>query len=264
MHILLVGLGNMGLKYLKKLEELGLKPVLCDKNPEKLNIGKDYPFYCHLGDVKEDITHAIVAVNPEEHVKVAKELLNRGVKVLLEKPPALTSKEFSEIYQNPNLEISEIELYSEAVKNFPHDVEPREIFIERLNKGRGYINPLWDLAWHDLYILQYLFGKVEVEEVKKNGVVWELLGKVKGRVPFRLRVAWDYPGQVRRWVVKTDKGDVIMDFSKEELIFGNIKRSRLYGDKLREMVQDFIEGVRREGSRKRAMENLKVLESLKV
>ncbi|GAB6066400.1 Gfo/Idh/MocA family oxidoreductase [Aquifex pyrophilus] len=262
MHILLVGLGNMGLKYLRKLEELGLKPVLCDRDPGKANGKKDYPFYCHVGDVKEEVSHAIIAINPEEHVKVAKELLRKGVKVLLEKPPARTSEEFSEIYENPNLEISEIELYSEAVKNFPHNVEPKKILIERLNKGRGYINPLWDLAWHDLYILQYLFGKVEVEELKK-GKVWELSGRVRN-VSFRLRVAWEYPEQIRRWVVKTDKGDLIMDFSKEELTFGSVRRSRLYGDKLREMVQDFVEGVRREGSRERAMENLKILESLKV
>ncbi|RUM31503.1 MAG: gfo/Idh/MocA family oxidoreductase [Aquifex sp.] len=264
MHVLLIGLGNMGRKYLKKIKELGLKPVLCDIDPEKANVCNECPFYCHIGDVKEDVQKVIIAVDPKDHVKLAREFLEKGIPVLLEKPPALTSKEFEEISGDPNLEISEIELYSEAVKNFPANVEPEEIIIERLNRGSGYINPLWDLAWHDLYILQYLFGEVEAEEVNKKEGVWELKGKVRN-APFTLRVAWKYPKDQRRiWRIKTNNGDILMDFVKEELVYGNYTRYRLYGDKLGEMVSDFLKGVRREGSTKRALNNLKILESLKV
>jgi len=152
MHVLLVGLGNMGMKYLAKLEELQELPVLCDIDPYK-NIGR-HPFYCHFGEIKESV-----------------------VPVLLEKPPALSSEEFALIADDPNLEISEIELYSFPVKSFPRDIRVKEIRAERLNRGRGYINPLWDLAWHDLYVLQYLFGDVEVFRVRR-GKVWELEGSV--------------------------------------------------------------------------------------
>ncbi|RUM32293.1 MAG: gfo/Idh/MocA family oxidoreductase [Aquifex sp.] len=265
MHILLVGLGNMGSKYLKKLRELNLKPVVCDTDLRKSELCKDCPFYRNIEDVKEEISHAIVAVNPENHVKVAKELLDRGIPVLLEKPPALSSEEFLKIANNPLLEISEIELYSEVVKSFPSQINPKEIFIERLNKGSGYINPLWDLAWHDFYILQYLFGDIKLENVSKNELIWEVKGKVKGEIPFTLKVAWNYPDeQVRRWTVKTDKGDIVMDFQREEITYGDFKKQRIYGDKLREMVQDFVEGIRREGSRERALKNLRLLENLQI
>jgi len=264
MHVLLIGLGNMGKKYLRKIKELGLNPVLCDIDPEKSKVCDECPFYCHVGDIKEEIQKVIIAVDPKEHVKLAKEFLEKGIPVLLEKPPALTSKEFEEIAQDSNLEISEIELYSEAVKHFPLNVQPEEITIERLNKGKGYINPLWDLAWHDLYILQYLFGDVQAEGVRKNGEVWELKGRVKN-APFTIRVAWNYPGkQKRMWEIKTKDGKIFMDFINEEIVYGNYKRQRMYGDKLGEMVQDFLSGVRREGSTRRALKNLKILESLKV
>ena len=263
MHILLVGLGNMGSKYLRKLKELSHLPVVCDIDPEKANECEECPFYCHVGDIREEISRVIIAVKPEDHVKLAKEFLSKGIPVLLEKPPALSSEEFKEISENPLLEISEIELYSEGVKNFPTNVNPKEILIERLNKGKGYINPLWDLAWHDLYILQYLFKDVKVEDFSKNGVVWELKGKVKNEIPFTLRVAWNYPEeQVRKWTIKTDQDDLIIDFQNETLQYGSLRRERLFGDKLREMVSDFLEGIRREGSRERALRNLQILESI--
>jgi len=125
MHVLLIGLGNMGMKYLAKLEELQELPVLCDIDPYK-NIGR-HPFYCHFGEVKESVGRAIVAVNPENHVEIAEKLLSEGVPVLLEKPPALTSREFSRIAHDSNLEISEIELYSFPVRSFPKEMKVREI-----------------------------------------------------------------------------------------------------------------------------------------
>jgi len=259
MHVLLVGLGNMGMKYLAKLEELEELPVLCDVDPYK-NV-KKYPFYCHFGDIKEEIKKAIVAVDPEHHVGIAKEFLDRGIPVLLEKPPARTSSQFRNIVDNEGLEVSEIELYSFPVKNFPHNLEVESIRIERLNRGRGYINPLWDLAWHDMYILQYLFGELELDSFSE-GDIWELTGRAGG-VPFSLRVAWEYKEDViRRWSVKTSQGEVIMDFLREEISYnGKVLRKR-EGDKLREMVTDFLYGKKRKGSALRALRNLELLESL--
>ncbi len=262
MHILLIGLGNMGSKYLRKLEELSLKPLLCDIDQSKAKEA-NHPFYCHYGDVKEELSGVIVAVNPQQHVSIAEEFLGRGVPVLLEKPPALRSEEFKRVLDNPLLEISEVELYSEAVKRFPLDVEPESIQIERLNKGRGYINPVWDLAWHDMYLLQYLFGEIQLKDIKE-GEVWTLTGVVRGEVPFTIRLAWEYEGEVsRKWVVKTTSGDeVIMDFYREELRYDDKVITREWGDKLREMVEDFVRGVRREGSRQRAYNNLLMIEKL--
>lgn len=247
----------MGMKYLAKLEELSALPVLCDVDPYK-NV-KKYPFYCHFGEVKEDLKGVIVAVDPVHHVEIAESFLEEDIPVLLEKPPAPTSEEFRKIHTHPQLQVSEIELYSFPVKHLPKDIKPTSILIERLNKGRGYINPLWDLAWHDLYVLQYLFGDVEVFSVSE-GKVWEMEGKVGG-VPFKLRVAWEYEGGVvRRWTLNTDRREVILDFLREEIIIGDQVMRKKSGDKLREMVEDFLKGKNREGSSVRALKNLEILE----
>jgi len=252
----------MGSKYLLKLQEMGIIPVLCDLNPEKTDLCEVCPFYCHFGDVKEDISRVIIAVNPEDHVQVASEFLSRGIPVLLEKPPASTSEEFRKISDDPNLEVSEIELYSHPVRAYPENLKPDFISIERLNRGRGYINPLWDLAWHDLYILQFLFGDIDLTDYS-SGDVWTLKGSAGG-IPFELKTAWEYKGDVsRKWILETTSGEkVVMDFLKEELtVNGRITR-REKGDKLGEMVEDFLRGRRREGSSLRALRNLELLESL--
>jgi len=262
MHVLLVGLGNMGRKYLKKLTELNLSPVLCDADPSKAELCQECPFYCHAGDVREELGAVIVAVKPEDHAKLAEEFLSKGVPVLLEKPPALSSEEFLPLLESPLLTVSEIELYSVPVKAFPRDFKPKEVLIERLNRGRGYINPLWDLAWHDLYLLQHLLGEPKVEEVKRDGDLWELKGEAGG-VPFTMRVAWNYRGeQRRRWTLKGEE-TLLMDLGKEELYLGGrllAKRER--GDKLYEMVKEFVEGKGRPESRRRAFKNLKILEEI--
>jgi hypothetical protein len=130
MHVLLIGLGNMGKKYLSKLEEMGKLPVLCDRDPNKA-VGS-YPFYCHFEEVQEPTKAVIIAVDPAEHVKLAKFFLEDGASVLLEKPPALSKREFMEIYHHPTLYISEIESFSSCLDYFPKDVE--EVRIERLGK----------------------------------------------------------------------------------------------------------------------------------
>jgi len=255
MHVLLIGLGNMGKKYLAKLEDLGKLPVLCDRNPEKAVGG--YPFYCHVGDVKEDVKAVIIAVDPAEHVKLAKTFLDRSIAVLLEKPPALSSKEFMEIYHYPNLYISEIETFSSCLEYFPKDVE--SLHIERLGRGKGYISPLWDLAWHDLYLLQLFFKEIQVKELK-IGKVWELRGKAD-QVDFSIKVAWEHPNPSRRWAI--DGGKLILDFAKEEVWKDGKLIHKGNVDKLRLMVEMFLSGGFDFKSKERALKNLLLLEGVK-
>jgi len=107
-----------------------------------------------------------------------------------------------------------------------------------------------------------LFGDVQIRRAEE-GEIWELEGTVS-HIPFRIRVAWNYRKDVtRRWVVQTDGGTVIMNFLREEIICNGHIKKRTGGDKLREMVSDFLKGSKRRGSTARAMRNLEVLESLR-
>ncbi len=248
MDILLVGLGNMGLKYLRKLEEMGVGIFINDINEEKAE-GIPYTFLHNIEDIPESITHAIIAIDPKDHVKVASLLLEKGLKVLLEKPPALSSEEFKAIKDKENLFISEIELYNPCLLNVKDELPRGErVVSRRLNKGIGYFSPLWDLAWHDLYILDYLFGEVKIENCEANGFYRRLEG-VAGNTPFIIEVAWNYKGNTER---NLRVCDYLIDFTKGYVYKGHSRVCSNDKDKLKLMVTSFIYGTYIGGSRERA------------
>jgi len=197
MEVLLVGLGNMGLKYLRKLEEIGISIRISDIDEGKAE-GLPYPFIYNIEDIPDTVTHAIVAIDPKDHVKVSSLLLDRGIKVLLEKPPALI----------------------------------KSIESKRLNRGVGYFSPLWDLAWHDLYIMDFLIGNIKIEEGEGKGYFRRLKG-FAGSVPFRLEVAWKYEDGVERSMIL---GNYRIDFTNGTVYEGDKKLCENKKDKLKLMV----------------------------
>lgn len=244
----------MGKKYLEKLEQMGEPLVLCDLDPSKAT--ENHPFYCHFGQVKEELKAVIVAVNPQEHVKIAEEFLKRGVSVLLEKPPALRSEEFIRIKDYEGLFVSEVESYSVCAEFLK---KPEEfIRIERFGRGKGYISPLWDLAWHDLYLLQRISERIELKELSVEGKVWTLKGFVE-EVPFSLSVAWEHPQPRRRWNIDDE---LLLDFGEEKVYAGGSLLVEEKRDKLGLMVRDFLAGTYDKNSVERAFKNLLLLESI--
>ncbi|MFN3947079.1 MAG: Gfo/Idh/MocA family oxidoreductase [Aquificaceae bacterium] len=253
MHILLVGLGNMGNKYFWKLEQMGEKLVLCDIDPSKER--KPYPFYCHFGEVKEELRGVIVAVDPKDHPTIAKEFLEKGIPVLLEKPPALSSKDFEDIKEYKGLYVSEVESYSLCTEYLKKP--EKHLRIERLGRGKGYISPLWDLAWHDLYLLQRISKDIKIQGLHKKDSLWTLMGYLE-EVPFTLTVAWEHPNPKRVWHIDND---LILDFGEEKVYKDGKLLREGKRDKLALMVKDFLKGSFDRDSVERAYINLKLLES---
>ncbi|MCS6876057.1 MAG: Gfo/Idh/MocA family oxidoreductase [Aquificaceae bacterium] len=254
MHVLLIGLGNMGNKYFWKLEHMGEKLVLCDIDQTK---SKDnYPFYCHFGDIKEELKAVIVAVDPKNHTEIAREFLQRGVPVLLEKPPALSSEEFKTIVDYDGLYVSEVESYSVCVEFIRKP--KRYLKIERFGKGKGYISPLWDLAWHDLYLLQKVTCNIRIESLEVNGGVWRVVGFADD-IPFELSVAWEHPQPRRVWQIDEE---LLLDFGEERVYENHRLIKEEKRDKLKLMIEKFLSGSFDRGSVLRAYENLKILQNI--
>jgi predicted dehydrogenase len=261
-HVVLIGVGNMGNKYLNVLKQLTNDIVLCDRDVNKI-LDKGFPYVCDIGDLNSPISKVIIATDPTQHVNIAKMLLKTGADILIEKPPATSYEEFISLSEFKNkIWISEIERFSLCIKEFPKHIKPKYIEIKRLNKGRGYINPIWDLAWHDLYNLLYLFGDVTIENVRV-GHVWELTGKVNNETPFQLQVAWNHHFIDRSWTVHTNKGSIFMNFADEEIILENgTSYTRKDGNKLMDMLEQFLDGLEDE-SFDRAAKILKMLDNIK-
>ena len=248
MKVGIVGTGNMGSKYIKKFDLLGLDAVLIDVDSKKLEEYPDkFSKYTDIDEAlkKENISHLFIATDPRSHIPLAKKALERGINVMVEKPPSIDPSELEEAVdfaekKGAVLSVSEIELRANTVRNLNINTDVDDIEAYRLNLGRGYINPFYDLAWHDLYIMNYLFGDFIIKKVKDKGDIFEIEGETK-KNSFFLQVAWSHKFLKRQWFLKTEKGNITLDFAEDKIIYpdGKIKEKDSV-DKLELMIKQFL------------------------
>ncbi len=248
MKVGIVGTGNMGSKYIKKFDLLGLEAVLIDLDSKKLAEYPDkFSKYTDIDEAlkNENISHLFIATDPRSHIPLAKKALERGINVMVEKPPSVDPSELEEAVdfaekKGAVLSVSEIELRANTVRNLYMDTDVNDIEAYRLNLGRGYINPFYDLAWHDLYIMSYLFGDFTIKKVEDKGDIFEVKGETK-KNSFFLQVAWSHTFLKRQWLLKTKEGNITLDFAEDKIIYpdGTVKY-RDGVDKLELMIKQFI------------------------
>jgi predicted dehydrogenase len=247
--VAIIGTGNMGSKYVKKFDLLGIDAVLIDRDQKKLEkFPKKFAKYTNLDEAlkKEKISHAFVVTDPTSHIPIAKKLLDREINVMVEKPPSLHPKDLEEAIElakkkNVVLSVSEIELKSNNIRNLNIDENIHSIEAYRLNLGKGYINPLYDLAWHDLYIISYLFRDFKIKKVSREGNTVYLEGETD-KQSFRLRVAWLNPYLKREWKLVGKNTEIVLNFVEDKILYpcGSVTENDKK-DKLELMIKEFLE-----------------------
>ncbi len=249
MKVGIVGTGNMGSKYIKKFEILGYDTVLIDKDVSKLDRYPEHKKkYTDIDEAlkKEDIHTLFIATDPQSHIPLAKKALERKINVMVEKPPAINPQELEDAikFAEKNgviLGVSEIELRSNSVRNLKIEKDIDEVEAYRLNLGKGYINPFYDLAWHDLYIFSYLFGDVKIKKVEDKGNIFDIYGETS-RNEFFLKVAWSHDFLRREWILKTSDGNILLNFVEDKIVYPSGKEKPKDNiDKLELMIKQFIE-----------------------
>lgn len=269
MKVGIVGIGNMGSKYVNKFRELGLDYVLIDSDRGKFeNFPEDVPKYTDLSKAlsKEGITHLFVATSPQFHVPIAKVGINDGVNVMVEKPPALDTKSLSEAIElaqkkGVQFAVSEIELLSNSIRNLQKNDgwERGEGF--RLNLSKGYINPFYDLAWHDMYIFHHLFGSFWIESIKEESNILSLDVR-NDNIEFSLQVAWLHPYLKRQWHLYSSEEETVLNFVEDTIYYGDSRIKEKDGvDKLKLMIENFLYNPSSDSSI-RAFEILKEFEKI--
>ncbi|HEY9828237.1 MAG TPA: Gfo/Idh/MocA family oxidoreductase, partial [Stenomitos sp.] len=180
----------------------------------------------------------VVATPPALHYPVAKDCLEHGLNVLVEKPLTLNSHDAEELISLANekqltLMVGHTFEYNSAVHALKHYMDSGELgdiyYIDaaRLNLGlfQRDSNVLWDLAPHDLSILFYLLGE-RPASVSAFGtpcvfdgiydVAYMNLSFPNG-VSAHIHVSWLDPCKVRRiTVVGSKKMIVYNDIENEQ------------------------------------------------
>lgn len=238
LSIAVIGCGRWGKNHVRVWSELGCLKVICDSDPNRLKeVHNSFPEAEIAEDVgsvfsRDDIDAVVIATPAVTHFPLAKQALESGKDVLVEKPMALTVKEgeqLVEIAQRHNL----ILMVGHVLEYHPAFLRLKELVMEgalgriqyiyshRLNLGqiRTEENVLWSFAPHDIALLLRLLGTMP-EEVTCQGEAF-LNHQVADvtlmtlRFPYKIMVhifvSWLHPFKEHRFIVVGDKQMAVFD-----------------------------------------------------
>jgi predicted dehydrogenase len=178
------GLGYWGKNLVRNFDELGELRWLADATPEvRDQFARRYPnatVTASFDDLCADPSlDAIVIATPvPTHYALAKQALEAGKHVFVEKPPAMRTSEMAELVslaeaRNLVLMPGHLLLYHPGVQKLKGLVETGElgdvlcVYSNRQNLGiiRKDENALWSLGVHDLSVILYLIEEQPIEAV---------------------------------------------------------------------------------------------------
>ncbi len=187
-NICVVGAGYWGKNHIRTLNEQGLlggivesdstvKKYIFDKYPEVDTYDNiDYALQ------NEKIDGFTIATPAETHYGIAKEIIQSGKHVLVEKPLTLNIEDAAKLVDlarthNVNVMVGHVLLFHPAIQKIKKLIDDgrigklQYIYSNRLNLGqvRTEENVFWSLAPHDIAIFQY-FTDSYPATIKANGV----------------------------------------------------------------------------------------------
>jgi predicted dehydrogenase len=260
--VAVAGLGYWGPNLARNFDQLAELAWICDTDADALRtFSERYPHAKATFDVDElladpDLDALVVSTPVPTHYALAKQALEAGKHVLVEKPPAMRGAEMEEL-----VGLSEerklvcmpghLLLYHPGVQKLKELVDSGAlgqvlcVYGNRQNLGiiRKDENALWSLGVHDLSVILYLLGE-EPDEVVAHGrdfltpgvedVVFCYLRFPSGKIA-HMHLSWLDPHKMRKMtVVGTEKMVVFDDMELERKVTvyekGPWQRAESYGE----------------------------------
>ncbi len=169
-----------------------------------------------------DLDALVISTPPQTHYEIAREALERGLDVFVEKPLATRSDEALELAELSEqlgriLMVGHIGAYNPAVRALRDSIENGDLgqirYIDAVRVGLGLFHPrlnvIWDLAPHDISILVYLLGEAPTT-VSAHGIACVeesvedlayLTMRFGSGVLAHVRLSWLDPSKTRRVTV---------------------------------------------------------------
>jgi predicted dehydrogenase len=232
-----IGYGYWGPNLVRNFVESTLSEVVivADLNKDRLaKVKSTYPQIIGTDNYKDlfeqHLDAVVIATPPTTHYPLAKECLEHGLHVLVEKPITLNSQHAKELIETSQknalvLMVGHTFEYNAAVQTLKQLIESGELGeiyyadAARLNLGlfSRELNVLWDLAPHDISILLYILGQNPIS-VSAHGMPFVNQGihdvvymnlVFPGNVLAHIHVSWLDPCKVRRVTVVGSKKMVV-------------------------------------------------------
>ena len=235
----LIGYGYWGPQLARNLERLALGELvsIADLSPERRQMAHmEHPTIAIVDSVEtvlaSDVDAVVIATPIRTHYALARAALLRGKHVMVEKPLAASSAEGEELLRlaerlDLTLMVGHTFLYNPAVEELRRLVESGELgnlyYVDTIRVNLGLfqpdINVAWDLAPHDLSILNYILGARPLGVSAQGGAyvrntihdVVYLTLQYPGGLLAHVHVSWLNPSKVRRFTVVGDQRMVVYD-----------------------------------------------------
>ena len=241
-NVCVVGAGYWGKNHIRILHELGFLGGIVESNKETLNrFAEQYPDvkgFLSLNEALQDKSFLgfTVATPAKTHYPVAKQAMEAGKHVLVEKPLALEKKHAEELIHlseknNVNLMVGHVLLFHPAIKKIKELINKGKIgklqyiYSNRLNLGqvRTEENVFWSLAPHDISVFQYFTnsfptsihasGSAFLQEGIHDSTLTQL--KYPSGVEGHIFVSWLHPFKEHRLVVIGTEAMITFEDSSE-------------------------------------------------
>jgi predicted dehydrogenase len=235
-----IGCGYWGPNLLRNFAENEAAELrwICDLDEQRLAaLGRRYPAAQTTTDYRKLLAdselNAVAVVTPvATHFQIAKEALSAGKQVLMEKPLTATVREAEELIDlakrnGRTLMVDHTFIYTGAVRKMKEIVAGGELgellYFDsvRINLGlfQRDINVLWDLAPHDLSIMDYLIerqpdavsaiGSSHIEKGIEN--IAYLMLHFPGEFIAHFHFNWLAPVKIRRTLIAGSRKMILYD-----------------------------------------------------
>jgi predicted dehydrogenase len=213
------------------------KVVACDQRTERLHFIKTKFPSCYLTNktdelINEDVDIVVIATPVNTHYELAKLSLEAGKHIWVEKPFTANTAEAEDLIEyadkrNLKIFVDHTFIYTGAVKKMKELVDKGELGkilyfdSERINLGlfQRDINVVWDLAPHDISIMNYVLEDHKIEAICSNGIanyngkenIAHLSIYFEDNCFAHFHVNWTSPVKIRRMIVGGDKKMLVFD-----------------------------------------------------
>ncbi|KPL01268.1 MAG: oxidoreductase [candidate division Zixibacteria bacterium SM23_73_3] len=240
---------------------------VCDLSKNRLALVESgYPTVKITTDYKElvkdpEIDAVVVATPVSNHFPTAKEALENGKHVLLEKPMTSTVEESEKLVElaekkKKTLMVDHTFLYTGAVRKMKELVQSGELgdvyYFDSVRVNLGLfqhdVNVIWDLAPHDFSIMDYLLQK-DPEMVSAVGVchlgdlenIAYVTVQYPGNLLGHLHVNWLAPVKVRTTLIGGTKKMIVYDDTEPSEKIKIYDKGVSYSEKKEDVYQMLVQ-----------------------